>query len=144
MRILLALVAASALAGTAAVAQQETADSFIGVFTTPALPLANCEVTGARSIASTAYGAGRLGGDFGLDLLQAMSDTTIRYDAMLRDIAVELGFNAVIDARIDVSHTADAVFESGQNWNSDGKAFDHSGTFIVVAYGTALNATCGD
>lgn len=117
-------------------AAQEDDRPFHGVFSTDAHPVDGCRIVRAGGVISGAYmGHGRFGLDFEMGVL--------RLDGVLRTIALAQGFNAVVGARIQVSHAGDAVFETGQDWRTGDDRFDGAGSSVAVGYGTPVEVMCG-
>lgn len=116
---------------------------FLGVFTLESIPLSNCTVADVGPIYSySRYGFGKTGGDKGLGNLENMGNNATNIFSDLGASAEELGYNAVLGARLSISHSMDAVYETGQNWRSGGDSFDFDGGYMVVAYGTPVILDC--
>lgn len=85
-------------------------------FSTDSRPVTTCTVIRAGNYVSKAYvGHGRFGLDFELGIVRETIEYAVSIFEDLKKGAVSHGFNTVIGARIEVSHTGDAVFETGQN-----------------------------
>lgn len=115
-----------------------------GVFSTETV--GGCVIKKSGSaIRETRYGIGRIGGAYEFGILDdaGSDDVYLSLENNLSYRAGQDGYNGIVGIRYEVSHTADAVFESGQNWrDGDGKPFDYSGTFIVLVYGTPVRLEC--
>lgn len=114
-----------------------------GIHTTETIT--GCRIIGTgQPVSQAAYGYGYHGQDmeFG-SLLDAATEATQALDDLKKE-ALHYSRNAVIGARVEVSHSSDAVFESGTNWTVNGRSYDHTMSYIVVSYGTAVTVACED
>lgn len=116
---------------------------FLGVYTTPTLPWPGCTILPPAVIVGRGTkGYGVMGGDKGYGFLNDIADFGLNGFEGLETDAKKLGYNAVIGAQVVVSHTADAVYENGNNWSRGTTSYDKDGSYIVMWYGTAIRAEC--
>lgn len=124
-----------------AAAPDETA--FMGVFTTNSHPVSSCSVIRADSAMVFAqFAQGLYGSEAGYGVLQQTGNEAVNIFSLLADNAMQKGYNGVVGARIEVSHSTDAVYETGQNWRNNDMRYEGDGTFVVTAYGTPVEFQC--